>query len=210
MKLYHGTQVQNIEQLKPFATRGNAISKPVICFTPNYCIALLYIWNRSYKWITFSENENGKVVFTEHYENMLYDFYNKESGSIYECDGDNPDITPTHMKGVYTSEVPIPVEKEMKVYNVYDEILKQEFLGNIIIRRYEQLSDDDKKEIFKLTVRAIHMQKLLIPSEHIPKQEQTIFVQKHFPQAWETASRMTKTEVEQMISEWRASLKIDK
>ena len=25
MILYHGTQVQNIEQLKPFATRGNAI-----------------------------------------------------------------------------------------------------------------------------------------------------------------------------------------
>ena len=71
MKLYHGTQVQNIEQLKPFATRGNAISKPVICFTPNYCIALLYIWNRSYKWITFSENENGKVVFTEHSESFL-------------------------------------------------------------------------------------------------------------------------------------------
>ena len=115
MKLYHGTQVQNIEQLKPFATRGNAISKPVICFTPNYGIALLYIWNRSYKWITFSENENGKVVFTEHYENMLYDFYNKVSGSIYECDGDNPSIIPTHMKGVYTSEVPVPVEKEKPV-----------------------------------------------------------------------------------------------
>lgn len=210
MKLYHGTQVQNIEQLKPFATRGNAISKPVICFTPNHCVALLYIWNRSYKWVTFSENENGKLVFTEHYENMLYDFYNKISGSIYKCDGDNPDITPTHMKGVYTSEVPITVEKETKIDNVYDEILKQESFGNIIIRRYDQLSVDDKKEIFKMTVRAIHMQKLLIPSDYVPKQEQACFVQMHFPQAWETASKMTKSEVEQMISEWRASLKSDK
>ncbi len=87
MKLYHGTQIRSIKQLEPFATRGNAISKPVICFTPNPCIALLYIWNRSYKWVTFSENENGKVVFREHYENMLYDFYFKVSGSIYECDG---------------------------------------------------------------------------------------------------------------------------
>ena len=210
MKLYHGTQVQNIEQLKPFATRGNAISKSVICFTQNYCIALLYIWNRSYKWVSFSENENGKLVFTEHYENMLYDFYNKVSGSIYECDGNNTDITPTHMKGVYTSEVPIPVEKETKINNVYDEILKQEALGNIIIRRYDQLSVEDKKEIFKMTVRAIHMQKLLIPSDYAPKQEQACFVQMHFPQAWETASKMTKAEVEQMISEWRASLTIDK
>ncbi|MBO5274386.1 MAG: hypothetical protein J6I45_07215 [Clostridia bacterium] len=207
MKLYHGTQIQNIEQLKPFATRGNAISKPVICFTPNPCIALLYIWDRPYKWVTFSENENGKLIFTEHYENMLYDFYNKINGSIYECDGDNPDITPTHMKGVYTSEVPIPVETETKIDNVYDEILKQESLGNIIVQRYDQLSVDDKKEIFKITVRAIHMQKLLIPSDYVPKQEQACFVQMHFPQAWEMASKMTKAEVEQMISEWRASLK---
>lgn len=210
MKLYHGTQVQNIEQLKPFATRGNAISKPVICFTPNYCIALLYIWNRSYKWVTFSEKENGKLVFTEHYENMLYDFYNKVSGSIYECNGNNSDITPyTYERRLYLRN-PITVEKETKIDNVYDEILKQESLGNIIIRRYDQLSVDDKKEIFKMTVRAIHMQKLLIPSDYVPKQEQTCFVQMHFPQAWETASKMTKAEVEQMISEWRASLKIDK
>ena len=210
MKLYHGTQVQNIEQLKPFATRGNAISKPAICFTPNYGIALLYIWNRSYKWVTFGEDENGKLVFTEHYDNMLYDFYNKVSGSIYECDGDHSDITLTHMKGVYISEVPIPVEKETKIDNVYDEILKQESLGNIIVRRYNQLSVDDKNEIFKMTVRAIHMQKLLIPSDHIPKQEQARFVQRHFPQAWKIASKMTKAEVEQMIREWRASFKIDK
>lgn len=71
MKLYHGTQIQNIKKLEPVATRDNAITKPVICFTPNSCIALFYIWNRSYKWVTFSEKENGKVVFTEHYKNRL-------------------------------------------------------------------------------------------------------------------------------------------
>ena len=27
MKLYHGTQIQNIKLLEPFATKGNAISK---------------------------------------------------------------------------------------------------------------------------------------------------------------------------------------
>ena len=61
-----------------------------------------------------------------------------------------------------------------------------------------------------MTVRAIHMQKLLIPSDYVSKQEQACFVQMHFPQAWEKASKMTKADVEQMISEWRASLKIDK
>ena len=113
MKLYHGTQIQNIKKLEPVSTRDNAITKPVICFTPNSCIALFYIWNRSYKWVTFSEKENGKVVFTEHYKNMLFDFYNKVSGSIYKCDGDNPALTPSHMKGIYISETPIAIENEI-------------------------------------------------------------------------------------------------
>ena len=207
MNLYHGTQIQNIKKLEPFATQTNAISKPVICFTPSYCIALFYIWNRSYKWVTFSENENGKVVFVEHYDSMLYDFYSKVTGSIYECNGDNPAITPTHMKGVYTSEISISIEKETQIGNVYNEILKQESLGKIIIRRYSQLSLDDKNEIFKQIVRAIHMQKLLIPSDYVPKQEQVRFVQTYFPQAWDVASKMTTTEVNQMICEWRTLLK---
>lgn len=206
MILYHGTQMQNIATLKPFATRRNAISKPVICFTPNPHIALFYIWDRSYKWVTFNENENGKVVFTEHYENMLYDFYNNVSGSIYECDGSNPDISPTHMKGVYVSESPIKVEMETVIANAYDEILKQESLGNITVQRYDKLSANEKSRISKSTVQAIHMQKLLFPSDYLPKIEQTAFVRSHFPAEWDKASKMTKQEIDAMIKEWRASL----
>lgn len=206
MTLYHGTHMQNIATLKPFATRRNAISKPVICFTPNPHIALFYIWIRSYKWITFHENENGKVVFTEHYENMLYDFYNNVSGSIYECDGSDPDISPTHMKGVYVSESPIKVEKETVIANAYDKILNQESLGNITVRRYDQLSADEKTHISKSTIQAIHMQKLLVPSDHIPKVKQADFVRSHFPAEWDIASKMTKQEIDAMINDWRASL----
>ena len=106
--LYHGTHVQNIKTLKPFATQGNAISKPVICFTANPHIALFYIW--------------------------------------------------------------------------------------------------EKAHISKTTVRAIHMQKLLFPSHSTSKTEQIDFVRSHFPKEWETASKMTTHEIEQMIKEWKASL----
>lgn len=206
MILYHGTQAHNIEKLLPFATRVNAISKPVICFTPNPNIALFYIWNRSYKWVTFNENENGKVVFTEHYENMLYDFYNNVSGSIYECNGDNTDISQTNMKGVYVSESPIKVENEMFIPNVYNEILKQESLGNVVIKRYSKLSLEEKENISKTTIRAIHMQKLLFPTDHKPMEELIDFVKSHFPNEWNIASKMIAEEIEKMINEWRASL----
>lgn len=207
MILYHGTYVQKIEVLKPFATRGNAISKPVVCFTPNFCMALLYIWNRSYKWVTFNENTDGKIIFTEHYDNMLYDFYSQVSGSVYECDGNNSDIQSTHMKSVFISETPIGVEKEIVVPSVYEEVMKQESLGNIVVRRYNQLSSEEKADISKTTVRAIHMQKLLVPSDYAPKQELAAFVRVHFSIEWETASKMTKQEIDQMINEWRTSLK---
>jgi len=110
------------------------------------------------------------------------------------------------MKGVYTSEVSVSVNKEIQIDNVYDEILKQESSGNITVQRYGRLSPEDKNEIFKQTVRAIHMQKLLIASDHPPKQELVRFVQSRFPQAWEVASKMTNVEIDQMISEWRTSL----
>lgn len=206
MILYHGTHIQNIATLKPFTTRRNAISKPVICFTPNPHIAFFYIWNRSYKWVTFNEDENGKVIFTEHYDNMLYDFYNNVSDSIYECNGSNPGISPTHMKGVYVSESPIKVENETVIANAYNEILNQESLGNITVRRYDQLSTDEKSRISKSTIQAIHMQRLLIPSDHIPIVEQADFVRSHFPAEWDIVSNMTKQEIDAMLNEWRASL----
>ena len=110
------------------------------------------------------------------------------------------------MKGVYTSNNPVSVERETQIFNAYDEIIKQESLGKIIIQRFNQLSDFDKDKIHNQIVRAIHMQKMLIPSDYVPQQEMVDFVQTHFPVAWDAASKMTDEEVNHIISEWRASL----
>ena len=206
MILYHGTHIQGIKTLKPFSTPQNAISKSVICFTPCPYIALFYIWNRSYKWVTFNADENNKVVFTENYEGMLYDFYHNVSGSLYECNGDNPTIIQTHMKGVFISDAPVEIEKETVIPNVYDEILKQEALENIIVKRYSQLSSEEKAHILKKTIIAIHRQKLLFPTEHQPTIAQREFVKSHFPEAWSIASQMTKPEIDKMVNEWKAYL----
>ncbi len=44
MKLYHGTQIRSIKQLEPFATRGNAISKPVIYALHPILVLLCYTY----------------------------------------------------------------------------------------------------------------------------------------------------------------------
>ncbi len=206
MILYHGTHIQGIETLKPIATRINAISKAVVCLSSNPYTALFYIWSRPYKWVAFDEDSNGRVVFTEQYEGMLFDFYNNLSGSIYECDGNDPQITQTHMEGVYTSESPINITKEILISNVYEEIIKHEATGNIIIRRYTHLSAEEKNNISKTTVRAIHMQKLLSPSNSTTKFELIDFVKSHFPNEWGIASKMSQRQIDEMIKEWKASL----
>lgn len=206
MILYHGSYTQDIDKLKPVSTRTNAISKAVVCLTANPYTALFYVWSRPYKWVAFDEDENGKVVFTEQYDGMLFDFYNKVSGSIYECDGNDPQITQTHMKGIYTSEFPISIQKENKIPNVYEEILKYESAGNIIVKRYSHLSDKEKNDISKTTVRAIHMQKLLFHTNNSAKAEMIDFVRTHFPKEWEIASKMSQQDIDGMIKEWKASL----
>lgn len=207
MALYHGTHIQHIRTLTPIANPQNAITKSTICFTPNPNIALFYIWNRAYKWVAFGEEENGHVVFTEYYKNMLYDFYRKTSGSIYECESDNPNIRPTHMKGVYISEVPVVVQKEIIIPDVYEEICKQSALGNIIVREYAQLTTEEKVLITKRTIMAIHREKLLFPTNNKAKTEKIDFVRYHFPKEWEYASKMKNEEITKMENQWRAYLK---
>lgn len=206
MILYHGTHVQNIGRLEPFLTRGNALRKPAVCFTPNFAIALLYIWDRPFKWVSFAENDDGTVVFTEEYDDMLFDLYNNAEGSIYEVDGSNPLIIPASFKGVYTSEGPVFVEKEMHIDNAYDEILKQEAQGKIMVRRYSGLSLEEKEVIFRQTVRAIHMQKLLLPSDYEYRQKMAEFAKFHWPKEWDVASKMSKEEIEAMMEEWRTAV----
>lgn len=207
MKLYHGTTKKKLEILHPFATSSNAISKPVVCLTANPLIALFYVWDRPYKWVTWSEGESDHVIFTEHYENMLFDFYSGVSGSIYICDGNDPNITLANMKNVYVSESPVDVEREITVPDVYNEVLKQEMLGNVTVRRYSRLSLGEKEEISVSTIRAIHMQKLLFPSEQKPKKELAEFVQLHFPREWAAAAEMSRQEIARMIDAWRAAVK---
>ncbi len=205
MKFYHGTQRQSLAVLNPFFSTQNTIKKSVIYLTPNPELALFYIWNRPYKWVTFEENENGRVVYTEWYENQLYEFYNRVSGSVYECDGDNPDIYLTHVKGVYNSEKPITPVKERMIPNVYESILEAEKKGSVVIKKYATLSTEEKETIEENTIRAIHMQKVLLPEGENRNAEYTEFVKQKFPVAWEKASKMTKEEIEAMINKWRAS-----
>lgn len=158
---YHGSFVQHLSLLKPFGKPDNTVKKPVVYLTPNPYLSLFYIWNRPYKFVTFEEDEIGKVIYTERFVNQLYEFYHRIKGSIYICNADNPSICLSHINGVYISNTTLKVEKEHPIDNVYAHIWEQSEKGNIVIKKYDELSDDKKRTIHTNIIRAIHMQHLL-------------------------------------------------
>ena len=204
---YHGSAVKGIQTLLPFSKSHNTIKKPVVYLTPNETLALFYIWDRPYKFVTFEENEKGTVVYTEWYENQFSDLMRGLSGSVYEC-SDDPRIYATHIAGVYNSEEPVNVIKETVIADVFEEIRKRIADGRVILRSYGSLGADEKEKIVKLDmVRAIHMQRLLTPGKTEADIAYAAFVKERFPLSWSIADKMSDEEIREMKDEWRRSLK---
>lgn len=199
---YHGSAVKGIRTLMPFSKSHNTIKKPVVYLTPNETLALFYIWNRPYKFVTFNENDNGVVVYTEWYENQFSDLMRGLSGSIYEC-ADDPRIYATHIAGVYNSDVPVSVCKEIVIDDVFEEIQKRIADGRVIMRRYGSLRVDEKEKIVKSDmVRAIHMQRLLKPDKTETDAAYAAFIREHFPLSWSIAEKMSDKEINAMYDKW--------
>lgn len=200
---YHGSKVIGLTELKPFSKAHNTIKSSVVYLTPSETYALLYIWGKPYKWVTFSVDSDGIVSYTEQFQEQLQEFYKGVCGCIYSCDGNNKLIHPTHIANVFNAEEPVPVLQSRYIADVYAEILKCESEGKIRIKRYAELSDEEKDALLNSTVRAIHMERLLYPTENQETLAKIEFVKTHFPQAWGIASSQTDSEVKEMIDQWR-------
>jgi hypothetical protein len=208
--LFHGSYIKGLTELYPFSKSHNTIKKPVVYLTPNNSYALLYIWNRSYKWVTFNVDNDGIVVFKEGFDNQLFEFYSGVSGCIYECNGNNPDIYESHINSVCNSEKPISVIGCQIIDDVYIEILRREGNGEIRVLRYNTLSNEEKQKISIDTIRAIHMQKLLTSSEKKSDdiKAEITFIKEKFPLEWKIACNNSQEEIDEMINAWKRSVGI--
>ncbi len=82
------------------------------------------------KFVTFSEDDDKTVIYTEYYHDQLYELYHGVSGSIYKC-LPNETICLTHIKGVYNSDIAVPIEKETDIWDVFQSIVNNEKLGKL-------------------------------------------------------------------------------
>ena len=113
---------------------------------------------------------------------MLEEMYKGVSGSVYLVDKTNPLIKASQFKNMYISNEPIKPSKEILIDDVYDHILELEKYHEIIINRFETLSDSKIMQIDKIVFSSIIKEKLIIDPW-----DKSEWVKKHFSKIWEKA-----------------------
>lgn len=188
MKLYHGSFFSNLKILEPFSKFHDDITKKVVYLTENKAYSLFYIWdakhnNLSTKYVT-CWIKDGITHYEEQFSNQLSELYKNVSGYIYSFDNllncikaKEPDMWA--IEGVVK---PSNVEH---IKNVYEEILKYEKLGKVIIHRYDELTESERVKIDEKMAKYIKTN-----CYKNPNSEKTIFIKRHLINAWKIAENM--------------------
>lgn len=179
---YHGTVVGGLTELRPFASPFSNLKTACVYLSSNKALASIYIWNKPFKWMTFHIREDGMPIYTEAFPGSLKEFYDGLSGFIYTCEGEFDMNNATGIKYAAISEEPVPVLDCDIVANAYDRILLYEATGEMVIRRFEQLTQGEHDSNRKMIMNGIKHLNLLEGTHPLSP-----FVKEKYPELWEVA-----------------------
>ncbi len=133
--VYHGSNNGNIKEL---VAHTSTHQKKCIYATPYRIVALLFIGKGNGDLDTCIGNFDGKLGIVERREGVFDALYNHD-GYLYELDGSSFN----HYDYLWSKEVISFLEsikplKKIYIPNVWEEILKEEKLGNIDVMRYPE------------------------------------------------------------------------
>jgi len=147
MIAYHGTAVNGLARLEPFANPHSNLSYPCVYLSTNKALASIYIWNKGFKWMTFEIGADGIPVYNESFKDGLREFYDGVQGIIYTCHGDFEMDENTTIQHSVISKSPVAIAEVDIVENAYARILQYEKQSLLVINHFETLSDEQKRGI---------------------------------------------------------------
>lgn len=152
MTYYHASPTAGIKTLIPYSKENNGIflyfseKRENVLFylgdaVKRYCLKTGYKHNGSFtKWTTYGFTADGKLIYEEYYKNAAQDTYRGVSGYIYKVQ--NPSgLQSCGIPFAARADVPIKVTGCEFIEDAYDEILKAANAGLIILKKYEDLSE---------------------------------------------------------------------
>ena len=149
---FHASQTAGIRTLEPRISNHNI---PLIYFSKKRENVLIYLSNAvekyckehgfAYdgnwsKWGPYGFCADGRLRIEEYYSNALESTYKGVSGYIYSADHIKDSGFALQIPDAVTSEVPVDVSGVECVSDAYEEILKAEREGLIVIARYEEMT----------------------------------------------------------------------
>lgn len=137
MAYYHCSPYAGLTVLTP--QKPTHFNKPArVYLTTLLPMALMYaIKNYEY---TYGYTDDGKIYFYESFPNALEILYREKSASLYLCSPETTTLTSIPNEAV--SENSVPVIKETHIADAYEALLEQELAGDLIIHRYNELSNE--------------------------------------------------------------------
>ena len=184
MIAHHGTIVQGLKRLEPFAGPHSRLKYPCVYLSANQALAAIYIWKHPFRWMTFDIADNGIPIYNESFEGALRELYGGVRGCIYTCDGDFAVDGNTTIKHAVVSKAAVDVVETDIVENAYERIMQCEKDGLLKINRHDALTDREKENNRNMVMSAIKGLDLL-KGEHVLSG----FVASKFPDIWEEARR---------------------
>ena len=178
MKLYHGSNVKDINKLNPVLSNHG---KPLVYLTDNYTLAILYAHNpikRPGGFFTYRFDSNGKLHYDEYFENQLEKMYSGVSGYVYTIDANLEDyVKLDKMYWVYTTENNVETNAVEYIEDIYLKILECENQGDIVINRYCNMDEKTKQKWKDIVIKDIENKDL----KNYPDSSYAQFLHTHFP-----------------------------
>ena len=166
---YHASAIKNITRLEP---RKSNHGVPLIYFSTKRENTLVYLSNaiEKYcreidfkyegpcsKWGPYGFTPEGILRLEEYYPNAIEETYSGVSGYIYSVVNVNDSGFELNIPFAVTSNEAVEVKSSEFVFDAYEEILKAEKEGKIVISRYSSM-DDRKKEWIAETINREYME----------------------------------------------------
>lgn len=184
MKLYHCSPSPGIKILEPSVT--HYFGKPrQVCLTAKVPMAFFY-GIRHFEY-TYGYTRDGRLYYEEYFPGALEGLYGGKTASLYTC-SHRADMAATPIPNEYVSSLPVAVEDETVIPDLYAALLEQEALGAVKLVRWPEVSPERRAWILDAETKTI-LEKGLLDQPDSPFGQ---YMRETYPESWALAQKTTQ------------------
>ena len=183
MAYYHCSPTAGLTMLEP--RKPESFEKPARVYMTTLLPMSLMYTIRNYEY-SYGYTREGQIYFDEYFPNALEILYRGKSASLYLCDPQSTESTRIPNEAV--SETAVPIISETYIPDAYEALLEQEKIGNLVIRRYHELSEEMLNWIRKVEADEIRKSDLLNTPGPMAD-----YYREHYPESWAIVEKEQET-----------------